>query len=161
MDWVFSGAGLPAYHYGQVKWKVPDKFQENCSKANTPFVNFCLLALAQLYILQGISDGVSMGGTPGGRHFGLPPGLVPSPGEMRSPRQISGWWLVWVRRQAAGHTHTHTHFHLYIGDVLGLIKFTIQLCLNMNEIASSVQVRKELNICCFQFATMNKLKLHK
>jgi hypothetical protein len=78
----------------------------------TPRSNFCLLAPAQFIIRQGISDGVSMGGTPGGWHFGLPPGSVLSPGEMKSPRQISGWWLVWVRRQAAG----HTHFHLYIGD---------------------------------------------
>ena len=52
--------------------------------------NFCLLAPAQFLTLQGISDGVSMGGTPGGRHFGLPPGSVPSPCEMRSPRQILG-----------------------------------------------------------------------
>ena len=56
----------------------------------TPRSNFCLLAPAQFLTLQGISDGVSMGGTPGGQHFGSPPGSVPSPGEMRSPRQISG-----------------------------------------------------------------------
>ncbi len=80
----------------------------------TPRSNFCLLAPAQFLTLQGISDRVSMGGTPGGWHFGSPPGSVPSPGEMRSPRQILGWWLVWVRRQAAGHTHIHTHFHLYV-----------------------------------------------
>ena len=56
----------------------------------TPKSNFCLLVPAQSLILQGISDRVSVGGTPGGRHFGSPPGLVPSPGEMRSPRQILG-----------------------------------------------------------------------
>jgi len=56
----------------------------------TPKSNFCLLAPAQSLILQGISDRVSVGGTPGGRHFGSPPGLVPSPGEMRSPHQILG-----------------------------------------------------------------------
>ncbi len=78
-----------------------------------PRSNFCLLAPAQFFTLQGISDGVSMGGTPGDQHFGLPPGLVPSPGEMRSPCQISGWWLVWVQRQAAGHTHTHTRIHTH------------------------------------------------
>ncbi len=33
---VLSGAGLPAYHWSQVKWEAPDKFQENYSKANTP-----------------------------------------------------------------------------------------------------------------------------
>jgi hypothetical protein len=33
---VLSGAELPAYHWGQVKWEVNNKFQENCSKANTP-----------------------------------------------------------------------------------------------------------------------------
>jgi hypothetical protein len=37
VGWVLSGAGLPAYHWGQVKWEAPDKFQENCSKSNTPF----------------------------------------------------------------------------------------------------------------------------
>jgi hypothetical protein len=37
MGRVLSGAGLPAYHWVQVKWEAPDKFQENCSKANTPF----------------------------------------------------------------------------------------------------------------------------
>jgi hypothetical protein len=52
--------------------------------------NFCLLAPAQFLTLQGISDRVSMGGTPGSQHFGSPPGSVPSPGEMRSPCQISG-----------------------------------------------------------------------
>jgi hypothetical protein len=56
----------------------------------TPRSNFCLLAPAQFLTLQGISDGVTTGGTPGGQNFGSPPGLVPSPGEMRSPRQISG-----------------------------------------------------------------------
>ena len=52
--------------------------------------NFCLLATAQLFTLQGISDRVTMRGTPWGRHLGSPPGLVPSPGEMRSPHQILG-----------------------------------------------------------------------
>jgi hypothetical protein len=56
----------------------------------TPRSNFCLLASAQSLTLQGISDGVSMGGTPGGRHLGSLPGSVPSQGEMRSPCQISG-----------------------------------------------------------------------
>jgi hypothetical protein len=36
VGWVLSGAELPAYHWGQVKCKAPNKFQENCSKANTP-----------------------------------------------------------------------------------------------------------------------------
>ncbi len=36
VGWVLSGAELPAYHWGQVKWEVPNKFQEKCSKANTP-----------------------------------------------------------------------------------------------------------------------------
>ena len=52
--------------------------------------NFSLLAPTQLFTLQGFSDGVSMGGTPRGRHLGSPPGSVPSQGEMRSPRLISG-----------------------------------------------------------------------
>jgi hypothetical protein len=56
----------------------------------TPKSNFCLLVPAQFLTLQGISDGVGMGGTPGGRQFGSPPGSVPSPGEMRSPCQILG-----------------------------------------------------------------------
>ncbi len=30
-------------------------------------------------------------GYPGDQHLGSPPGSVPSPGEMRSPCQISGW----------------------------------------------------------------------
>jgi hypothetical protein len=77
-----------------------------CIHKPTPRSNFCLLAPTQLFTLQGISDGVSMEGTPGGQHLGSPPGSVPSQGEMRSPCQISGWWLVWVQRQAAGHTHT-------------------------------------------------------
>ncbi len=76
--------------------------------------NFCLLVPAQFLTLQGISDGVSMGGTPGGQQFGSPPGSVLSPGEMRSPCQILGWWLVWARRQAAGHTNTHTHTHTFM-----------------------------------------------
>ena len=79
----------------------------------TPRSNFCLLAPAQFLTLQGFSDGVTIGGSPGGQHFGSPPGSVPSQGEMRSPRQISGWWLVWVRRQAAGHTHTHIHTYTH------------------------------------------------
>jgi hypothetical protein len=80
----------------------------------TPRSNFCLLAPAQFLTLQGFSDVFTIGGTPGGQHFGSPPGSVPSPGEMRRPRQILGWWLVWVRRQAAGHTHTHTYIHTFI-----------------------------------------------
>ncbi len=80
----------------------------------TPTNHFCLLAPNQFLTLQGISDEVSMGGTPGGWHFWSPPGSVPSPGEMRSPCQISGWWLVWARRQAAGHTYKHTHTHTFI-----------------------------------------------
>jgi hypothetical protein len=52
--------------------------------------NFCLLAPGKFLTLQGISDGVRMGGTPGGQHFGSPPGSVPSLGEMRSPCQILG-----------------------------------------------------------------------
>jgi hypothetical protein len=56
----------------------------------TPKSNFCLLAPAQFLTLQGISDGVSMGGTPGGQRLGSPHGSVPSQGEMRSPCQISG-----------------------------------------------------------------------
>jgi hypothetical protein len=192
MGWDLSGAWLPAYHWGQVKCEASDKFQENCSKANTPFCwgwtlwapgwseppqikfyqanpprgatfvcwplpnsqriyphlvgwtlraqgkgeppenkilpgkctpksNFCLLAPAQFLTLQGISDGVSMGCTPGGWHFGSSPGSMPSPGEMRSPCQISGGWVVWARRQAAGHTHTHTLSSLYIrfGNIYG------------------------------------------
>jgi hypothetical protein len=99
----------------------------------TPRSNFCLLAPAQFFTLQGFSDRVTMGGTPGGQYLGSPPGSVPSQGEMRSPCQISGWLVVWVRRQAAGHTHihtyTHTHFHLYIGDnnAIDEGKFTLHL----------------------------------
>ncbi len=36
VGWVFCGAGLPVYQWGQVKWEAPEKFQENCSTANTP-----------------------------------------------------------------------------------------------------------------------------
>ena len=84
-----------------------------CMHKPTPRSNFCLLAPTQFFTLQGFSDGVTIGGTPGGQHLRLPTGSVPSPGEMRSPRQILGWWLVWVRRQAAGHTHIHTYTHTY------------------------------------------------
>ncbi len=77
----------------------------------TPRSNFCLLAPTQFFTLQGFSDGVTKGGTPGGQHLGSAPGSVPSQGEMKSPRQILGWLVGWVRRQAAGHTHTHTHTH--------------------------------------------------
>ncbi len=38
--------------------------------------NFCLLDLALLLTLQGISDGVTVRGTPGGWHFGLTPGYI-------------------------------------------------------------------------------------
>jgi hypothetical protein len=55
----------------------------------TPRSNFCLLAPVQFFTLQGFQI-VTKGGTPGGQHFGSPPGSVPSPGEMRSPRQILG-----------------------------------------------------------------------
>jgi hypothetical protein len=54
---------------------------------------------------------------------GSPPGLVQSPGEMRSPRQISG--VIACAGPVAGRrTHTHTHFHLYIVDEnkLNLVK---------------------------------------
>jgi hypothetical protein len=95
-------------------WAPPNKILHS---KPTPRSNFCLLAPSQFFTLQGFSDGVTIGGTPGVQHLGSPPGSVPSQGEMRSPRQISGWWVVWARRQAAGHTHTHTHFHLYIGDL--------------------------------------------
>jgi hypothetical protein len=55
-----------------------------------PRSNFCLLAPAQFFTVQGFSDRVTTGGTPGGQHLGSPPGLVPSQGEMRSLRQILG-----------------------------------------------------------------------
>ncbi len=45
---------------------------------------------------------------PGGQHLGSPPGSVPSLGEIRSTCQILGWWLVWVRRPAAGHAYIDT-----------------------------------------------------
>jgi hypothetical protein len=38
--------------------------------------NFCLLDLTLLLTLQGISDGVTVRGTPGGCHFGSPPGYI-------------------------------------------------------------------------------------
>ncbi len=56
----------------------------------TPWSNFCLLAPAQFFTLQSFSDGATIGGTPGGQHWGSPPGSVPSQVEMRSPCQISG-----------------------------------------------------------------------
>jgi hypothetical protein len=42
----------------------------------TPRSIFCLLAPVQFLTLQRISDGVSMGDTPGGQHFGSPSGSV-------------------------------------------------------------------------------------
>ncbi len=107
----------------------------------TPRSNFCLLAPAQFFTLQGFSDGVTIVGTPGGKHLGQ--------GKMRSPRQISGWWLVWVRRQAAGHTYTHTHthththtyihthFHLYIGDFM----YRILVCRSSHTSSTAERVR--------------------
>ncbi len=38
--------------------------------------NFCLLDPTLLLTLYGISDGVTVRGTPGGWHFGLPPGYI-------------------------------------------------------------------------------------
>ena len=38
----------------------------------TPRSSFCLLAPAQFFTLQGISDGVTIRGTPGGQNFWLP-----------------------------------------------------------------------------------------
>jgi hypothetical protein len=55
-----------------------------------PRSNFCFLAPTQFFTLQGFSDGVTIGGTPRGQHFGSSPGSVLSQGEMRSPCQISG-----------------------------------------------------------------------
>ncbi len=46
----------------------------------TPKSNFCLLAPTQFLTLQGISDGVSMGGTPGGLTFWVTPWLGAEPG---------------------------------------------------------------------------------
>ncbi len=60
----------------------------------TPRSNFCLLASAQFFTLQGFSDGVTIGGTPRGQHLGSPPGSGLSQGEMRSPCQISKWLVV-------------------------------------------------------------------
>ena len=57
----------------------------------TPRSNFCLLAPAQFLTIQGFFRRGHYRGYPGGQHFGLPPGSVPSQGEMRSPRQILGW----------------------------------------------------------------------
>jgi hypothetical protein len=37
IGWVLNEAGLPTHHRGQLKWEAPDKFQDHCSKANTPF----------------------------------------------------------------------------------------------------------------------------
>jgi hypothetical protein len=50
-----------------------------------PRSNFCLLAPVQFLILQGISDGVTIGIPLGVNIWGSPPGSVSSPGEMRSP----------------------------------------------------------------------------
>jgi hypothetical protein len=56
----------------------------------TPRSKFCLLAPAKLFTLQGISNGVTMGVPMGADIWGRPLAwLVPSPGEIRSPRQIS------------------------------------------------------------------------
>ena len=70
-----------------------------------PRSNLILLTLAQFLTLQGFSDRVIMSGTPRGQNFGLTPGLVSSPGEMRSPCQNLAWWLGWIRQPAA-RTHT-------------------------------------------------------
>ncbi len=95
MDWVLSGAGLPAYHWGQVKLEAHDKFQENYSKANTPFCGvepagpglkwaptniilpgkptprsiFCLLVSSQFSVHKPPFDGVD----PAGPRFGVSP----------------------------------------------------------------------------------------
>ncbi len=60
----------------------------------TPRSNFCWLAPAQFLTLQGIGTPYSDPIPLGGQHLGLPPSLVPSQGEMRSPRQISRWLVV-------------------------------------------------------------------
>jgi len=97
-------AGQPAYHRGQVEWGLPAKFQDDGSKEKnlgatwnkilpakpTPRSNFCLRASAQFFTLQGMSNGVTMQGTPGANIWGSPYCLVSRPGEMRSPLQISG-----------------------------------------------------------------------
>ncbi len=55
------------------------------------------------------------GAVGGGQHFGSPPSLVPSPGEMRSSRGV----IACVSPAACGRTpdtyivYTRTHFHLY------------------------------------------------
>ena len=81
----------------------------------TPRSNFCLLAPIQFFTIQGFSDGVTIGGTPGGQHLGSPPCSVLSPGEMRSPRQILGFDGLCEpgSRPPDIHTYTHTHIHTY------------------------------------------------
>jgi hypothetical protein len=95
---------------------------------STPRSNFCLLAPAQLFTLQGFLDGVTIGGTPGDKHLGSPPGSALSQVEMRSPCQISGWWLTHT------HTHTHTHFHLYIGDSVNVIRSSLSLSYHIKQL---------------------------
>jgi hypothetical protein len=95
VGWVLSGAGLPAYHWGQVKWEAHDKFQENYPRKYPYLVewtlqargwgepptnkilpskptlrsNFCLLATAQLSMQIPLLGGVD----PVGPSFGWTP----------------------------------------------------------------------------------------
>ncbi len=62
--------------------------------------NFFLLAPVQFFILQGFSDGVTIGGTPGGQHLWEP---MPNFGVMACVGPAAG------RR-----TYTHTHTFIFI-----------------------------------------------
>ncbi len=83
----------------------------------TPRSNFCLLAPAQSLTLPGISDGVSMGGTPGADIWGRPLARCRARVKWGAHANFRGDGLCGSGgRPPDIHTHTHTHFHLYIGD---------------------------------------------
>jgi hypothetical protein len=71
----------------------------------TPRSNFCFLAPAQFFTLQGFSDWVNIGVPPRGSTFGVAPWLGAEPGQNEEPMPNFGVMA-----------HTHTYFHLYIID---------------------------------------------
>jgi hypothetical protein len=62
-----------------------------------------------------------------GPTFQVAPWLGADPGKMRSPCQILGWKVVYVRRPRRTYIHTHIHSPLYIRyferNVHGLLSF--------------------------------------
>ena len=87
----------------------------------TPRSNFCLLAPTQFFTLQGFSDGVTVGGTPGVNIWVRPLARCRARVKWGAHAKFWGDGLCGSGGRPPDththtHTYTHTHFHLYIVD---------------------------------------------